>query len=117
MKIKKYFVMALMAIACSAMFVACGDKKSEPSTDPVNSGTNGTNGTNGENQGGDSEAKCWEVTQTSPGGATNTVYVWTTYQMLINLYPAVDKSNGMQNTYKEADANDQESCQAKNNYE
>ena len=108
-KTKSAFLQVNEGASYSYKQAAADDENSCLAKNNGGSGDNGGNGDNGENN-----MKCWEVTQTYPNGSSLTFYVWTTEQMSINLYPAEDKSNGAKNTYKEADAKDQDSCLSKN---
>ena len=64
-----------------------------------------------------SEVKCWEVTQIDPeGGESVTWYAWTTEESLVATLENQKASQGVTYSYKEADADDMDSCLAKNEY-
>jgi hypothetical protein len=102
MKIKKYLYVALMAVVCGAMFVACGGQNDPQNDDPTEKD--------------DTIEKCWEVTRTytGQGGGNETMYVWATEFVVSAQVDAYNKTAGWSASYKEADANDLESCSALN---
>ena len=110
---KKYLYLALVAIACGAMIVACGTRNN-----PDDPGQGGKTGGGDPSTLDNTVQKCWQVTYTS-NGQSATMYSWCTEAILVaacNEEVAYAKLEGetWTYTYKEADANDEASCLALN---
>ena len=106
---KKYLYLALLAIACGALFTAC-----EPNT-PSNGGQNNTDYSTLDSI----TVKCWEYTLVE-NGKTATLYAWCTEKMLVmniekEVAEAKKQGSTWTYTYKPSDITDMDACIEKNN--
>ena len=99
---KKYFYLALIAIACGAMFTACDKTKG--------------NVDGPDNPDDSSKGACYKITQGDPG-QTYTYYTWMedAVQEKLQLSKQIAEEQGMVFEYEKAAANDEDACLALNN--
>ncbi len=95
MKIKKCLYFALTAVTLGAMFAACSKKDNSPEDNTT--------------------PKCWEVTwKDSSSGASETNYYWETELQVKERVKTLEMIDQISASYKEASANDENSCNSLN---